>query len=136
MHHRILGLGSTLGFLFATYAAGWLCDANEVGFVAGKPDALKHAFEALLMASIFSFGVLFFLVWPQTLLASWMVRRFHFRRFFPFSLFFGISSTVLCVLDFSFFDLHRLLAYLVGTAYLLVCCSILWWISFRHEPVA
>jgi hypothetical protein len=136
MRHRILGLGSTLAFLFVGYAAGWLSDPNEIDFVAGRPDALKRALEALTIASSFVFGVLFLVVWPQTLLASWMVRRFHFRRFFPFALFFGISSAAVCVLDFTVIDLHRLLAYSVGTAYLLVSCSILWWISYTHEPAA
>jgi hypothetical protein len=90
----------------------------------------------LTMASIFNFGVLFLIVWPQTLLASWIVRRFHFHSLFPFVFFLVISSAIVCIIDFAVIDLHRLLVYSVGTAYLLVSCSILWRISFRHEPAA
>jgi hypothetical protein len=136
MRRYILGLGSTLAFLFVGYAVGWLSDPNEIDFVVGKPDALKHAFEALTIASIFVISVLFLIVWPQALLARWILRRFHFRRFFPLALFFGISSAFVCIFDFTFIYLHRFLAYLIGTAYLVVSCSILWSISFRYEPVA
>ena len=133
MRRRILGLSSTLAFLFVGYAACWLSDPNEIRFVAGKPDALKRTIEALALASVFAIGVLFLVVWPQTLLASWLVRRFHFPNFFPYALFFGVSSAVVCAFAFAVFDLHRLLASSVGTAYLLLSCSILWRLSFRNE---
>ena len=136
MHHRILGLSSTLAFLFVGYAAAWLSDPFEISFIAGKPDALKRAFLALALSLIFTFGVLFLLVWPQTLLAGWLVRRFRIHRLFPFLLFFAISSFAVCVLVFSTCSSQQFLAYLVGTGYLLISCSILWLISFRYEPVA
>jgi hypothetical protein len=136
MHHRILGLSSTLAFLFVGYAVAWFSDPFSVSFVVGKPDAVKHAIEALMMASIFTFGVLFLLVWPQTLFVSWTMRRFRFHRTFPFAFFFGVSSIVVGILDFWAGDKNLLIAYLIGTGYLLVSCSILWLISFRHEPVA
>ena len=136
MHHRILGLSSTLAFLFVGYAAAWLSDPFEISFIADKPDALKRVFLAMALALIFTFGVLILVVWPQTLLAGWLVRRFRVARVIPFMLFFCISSIAACILDFTVFDNERLIAYLVGTGYLLVSCSILWWISFRHEPVA
>jgi hypothetical protein len=135
MHHRILGLSSTLAFLFASYAVAWLSD-NDVSVVFSKPDAMKLNLEALLIASIFTFGVLFLIVWPQTLLASWIVRRFHPPRFFPFALFFVISSIVVGV--FIFLDClcgHWILKWLLLASYLFVPCSILWWISFRHRRV-
>jgi hypothetical protein len=136
MRHRILGLSCTLAFLFVGYAAAWLSDPNEISFVAGKPDAAIRVFEALALASIFALSVLFILVWPQTLLASWMVRRFRFHRLFPYAFFFGISSIAVCVVVFLTCYSEQFSAYLVGTGYLLVSCSILWWISFRHKPVA
>ena len=136
MHHRILGLGSTLAFLFVGYAAGWLSDPNEISFVADKPNTVELIFRALVVASVFTLSVLFILVWPQTLLASWIVRRFEAHRLVPFGLFFGISSVAVCIVDFTIFDNERLIAYLVCTGYLLVACSILWLISFRRRPVA
>ena len=104
MRHRILGFCSTLAFLFVGYAAAWLSDPNEISFVAGKPDAMRRALEALALASIFTFGVLFLVVWPQTLLAGWLVRRFRVARVIPFALFFGISSIAVCILDFTVFE--------------------------------
>jgi hypothetical protein len=100
MRHHILGLGSTLSFLFVGYAAAWLSDPYEIEFIASKPDAVKRAFLALALASMFTLGVLFLVVWPQTLLASWIVRRFHFHSFFPFVLFlpYPVPSFVFLIL--------------------------------------
>jgi hypothetical protein len=135
MRHPILGLGCTLAFLFVGYAAGWFSDSNEIEFLAmGDPGAAKRAFEALTLASYFALGVLFFVVWPQALLASWLVRRFRLHRFFPLAFFFGVCSILVGILDFVLVDSHRLTAILAGTAYLFVSCFILWWISFRHKP--
>jgi hypothetical protein len=133
MHRPISGFCCTLAFLFAGYAGAWFSDPNEIRFLARNPDAAGLAFEALTLAFFFSVTVLLFVVWPQTLLANWLVRRFRFHRFFPIPFFFGICSIVVCVLDFTAVDHHRLLAYLIGTAYLFASCFILWWISFRQS---
>ena len=137
MHHRILGLSSTLAFLFVAYAVAWFSDPSEISFVAGKPDSVKRAFEALALASIFTLSVLFIIVWPQTLLASWIVRRFRAPRFVPFALFLVVSNIIV----WAFIFMEGLygdwfLRYLMFVAYFFVPCLILWRISFRHEPVA
>jgi hypothetical protein len=131
MRHPISGICFTLAFLFLGYAGAWFSDPNEIRFLARNPDAAGLALEALTLAFFFSVAVLLFIVWPQTLIASWLVRRFRFHRFFPFPFFFGICSTIVCILDFAVVDNHRLLAYFIGTAYLFASCFILWWISFR-----
>ena len=136
MRNRILGFFSTLAFLFAGYAVAWLVDRHGVGSITSRPDSFVFALQVFALALIFTVSVLFVIVWPQTLLAGWLVRRFHIHRLFPFLLFFGISSIAVCILVFSTCSSKQFLAYLVGTGYLLVSCSILWWISFRHEPVA
>jgi hypothetical protein len=136
MRHRILGFFSTLAFLFAGCAVAWLIDRHGVGSITSRPDSFVFALQVLALALIFTLSVLFVIVWPQTLIAGWLVRRFRVHRLFPFLLFFSISSLAVCILDFMLFDKDRLTAYLAGTAYLLVSCSILWLISFRYEPVA
>jgi hypothetical protein len=136
MRRRILGLCSTLAFLFVGYGIAWFSDPFEIEFIAGKPDALKRAFLAFVLASIFTLGVLFLVVWPQTLLASWMVKRFRFHHLFPFVLFFGISSILVCCVVLLTCCSRQFLAYSIGTTYLLASCCILWRISFSHEPVA
>ncbi len=99
-------------------------------------NSILFALQVLTLALIFTVSILFVIVWPQTLLAGWLVRRFRVHRLFPFLLFFTISSIAVCILDFTVFDNERLIAYLLGTGYLLVSCSILWLISLRYEPVA
>jgi hypothetical protein len=136
MRNRILGFFSTLAFLFAGYAVAWLVDRHGVGSITSRPDSFVFALQVLALASIFTVSILFVIVWPQTLLAGWLVRRFRVNRVFPFLLFFAISSIAVCILDFTVIDDERLIAYLVGTSYLFVSCSILWLISFRYEPVA
>lgn len=131
MHHRILGFSSTLAFLFVGYAVAWLVDRHGIGSITSRPDSFMFALQVLSLALIFTLSVLFIIVWPQTLLAGWLVKRFRTHRLFPFLLFFGISSIAVCILLFSTCCGERLLAYLAGTGYLLISCSILWWTSFR-----
>ncbi|HEV2453000.1 MAG TPA: hypothetical protein VGY98_01985 [Verrucomicrobiae bacterium] len=134
MRNRVLGLVCTLTFLFVGYAVAWFSDPNEIAYLASNPDAAQHIFEALEVACVFALCVLFLIVWPQAWVANWLVERFRFRRFFLLAFFFGMSSLVVCVLDFAAVDNHRLIAWLVGTFYLLASCFILWWISFRRKP--
>jgi len=137
MRNPILGLSCTLVFLFAGYAVCWFSDTNEIDFLAaGNPGTTRRAFEALTLGSYFAFGILFFVVWPQTLLANLLVRRFRYHQFFPLAFFFGVCSILVCILDFTVVGSHRLTTYLVGTGYLFISCFILWWISFRYRPAA
>jgi hypothetical protein len=133
MRHRILGLGSTLAFLFIVYAVLWLFDPNEISYVAGKPDSVERIFKALTLALIFTSSVLFILVWPQTLLACWIVKRFQVHHLLPFALFFVLSSIVVCIIVFLACSSERFLPYLAGMSYLFVACSILWRISFGAD---
>src|SRR5437879_5930398 len=133
MHRRILGFSCTLAVLFFGYSIGWLIDRHGLISIASRPDSLLFALQVLALALIFTSSVLFVVVWPQTMLASWVVRRFHVHRFFPFVIFFGMSSIVVCLLIFFTSGSERLLKYLLGTAYLVVPCSVLWGISFRQQ---
>ena len=135
MRKPIRGFTCTWAVLFAGYIIAGLCDPYGFLTIPDKPDAISLAIGVFVIAIVFSVGVLFIIVWPQILLVGWIVRRFHAPRFYPFALFFCISSIVVGILDFWAGDKNLLIAYLIGTGYLLVSCSILWLISFRHEPV-
>ncbi|HEX3627543.1 MAG TPA: hypothetical protein VH280_19220 [Verrucomicrobiae bacterium] len=132
MRNPILGFSSALAFLFVGYAGAWFGNPDEIQFLSRTPDAFGHAFEALILAAFFAAAIMVIIVWPQTSLASWLVRRFRLHRFFPFPFFFVICSIVVCILDFTVIRNHRLIMYLIGTSYLFVSCLIFWWISFRH----
>jgi hypothetical protein len=134
MRHPILGFGCALAFLFLGYAAAWFSDPNELEAIARNPGAVGLAFEALVLAFFFAVAVLLFVVWPQALLASWLLRRFRLHRALAFVFFFVVCSVIVCMIDFTVVDRHKWIAYFVGTGYLFIPCSILWWISFRHKP--
>lgn len=131
MRNPILGFCSALAFLFVGYAGAWFGNPNEIRFLADNPDPVGHAFESLTLAAVFAAAIMVFIVWPQTSLASWLLRRFRFHRFFPFPFFFVNCSIVVCILDLVAVNSHRLIAYWIGTGYLFVSCLIFWWISFR-----
>ena len=135
MQKRIQGFTCTLEVLFVGYVIAGLFDPNGIRSIAGKPDSVVLILEALALALIFTLGVLFVIVWPQTLLASWVVRRFRVPRFLPFALFFALSSIIVGIFMFLNNRDDWLLKYLMLSVYLFVPCSILWGISFRHEPV-
>src|SRR5579859_3932135 len=84
MRHRILGFSCTLIVLFIGYVVAWLIDRHGVGSITSRPDSFAFALQVLALASLFTLSVLFVVVWPQTLLAGWVVRRFHVPRFLPF----------------------------------------------------
>jgi len=136
MQKRIRGFTCTLAVLFVGYVITGLFDPNGIRSIAGKPNGLVLIFEALALALVFTLGVLFVIVWPQTLLASWVVRHFRVPRFLPFAVFFTLSSIIVGIFIFLNNRDDWLLKYLMLIVYLFVPCSTLWWISFRHEPVA
>jgi hypothetical protein len=133
MQKRIRGFTCTLTVLFVGYVIAGSFDPNGIRSIAGKPDGLVLILEALALALVLALGVLFVIVWPQTLLASWVVRRFRVPRFLPFALFFTLSSIIVSV----FIILNNrddwLLKYLMLIVYLVVPCAALWRISFRHD---
>jgi hypothetical protein len=136
MHRRILGFSCALAVLFVGYAIGWLIDRHGISSITSRPDSFVFALQVLTLALIFKLSVLFIVVWPQTMLANWIVRRFRVRRFFLLAFFFGVSSIAACLLIFLNNHDDWFLKYLLLVAYLLAPCSILWRISFRYEPVA
>jgi len=136
MHKLIKGFTCTLAVLFIGYVIAELFDPNGIRSIAGKPDGLMLILEALALALIFTLSVLFVIVLPQTLLASWMVRRFYVPRFLPFALFFILSSIIVGVFIFLNNRDNWFLKYLMLIVYLFVSCSTLWRISFRHELAA
>ena len=133
MQKRIQGFTVTFALLFVGYAVAGLIDPNGIRKIAHKPD-WPLVFEALVLALTFALVVLFVIVWPQTLLASWVVRHFRVSRLLPFALFFALSSMLVGIFIFLNNRDDWLSKYLLLTAYLFVPCSTLWWISFRHEP--
>jgi len=137
MHKPFRGFTCTLAVLFVSYVIFGFCSPDGFRNIAGKPHASVLIVEASVIALVFPFVVLFVIVWPQTLFANWLVRRFRFHSFLPYALFFAVSSII--VGPFIFLDClcgHWVLKWLVLATFLFVPCSILWLISFRHEPVA
>jgi hypothetical protein len=137
MRKPIKGFTCTWAVLFAGYIIAGLSDPDGFRTIPGKPDAMSLAIGALVIALAFSIGVLFVIVWPQTLFVSWIVRRFHAPRFFPFALLYVISCVIVGI--FICLDClcgHWVLKWLILATCLFVPCFTLWLISFRHEPVA
>jgi len=136
MHRRVLGFGSTLAFLFVGYAIAWVIDRHGVHSILRIPDSVVFTLQAVTLALVFTSIVLFVIIWPQTLIASWAVRRFSVHRFVPYLIFFGMSSIAVSLSLFLGSGAGKLVVYLWGMVYLLIPCSVLWQISFKNRETA
>ncbi len=136
MQRRIRGFACTLGVLLFGYVIAGLFDPNGIPSVAAKPNNSVLLLQALALALIFTVVVLLIIVWPQAVLASWVVRHFRVPRFLPFALFFAVSSVIVGVFIILSNRDDWLLKYVMLMTYLVASCSTLWWVSFSHERVA
>jgi len=119
----------TLAVLLAISVIGGFCVQDGFRDFGDTPE--QGMVRVLPVLFILDVVVLFVIVWPLTLLASWFVRRLHVARVVPFALFFALAGVIVCV---CVNNGNALMNDLMAFALIFVPCSTLWCISFRHEP--
>jgi hypothetical protein len=130
MRRPLSGSAWTLAALVGISVIAGFC--VRAGFSDFGDTPVQGMIRILPFLFILDLLVLIAIVWPQALLASWLVRRFHAARVVPFALFFALAGAVVGVcLDRK---VNLALNYVMAFALVFVPCSTLWCISFEHEP--
>jgi hypothetical protein len=135
MRNRFRGFTCALAALVVIYIGGWVSD---MGGLRGIMDDDSYPFCIIIVpvvAAIFSSIILFTIILPQALLARLVVRRLCGHQAVPFIVFLGVSSVLIAPIARWHSNGRPFFSLVLGVVYLLAGCSVLWWISFRHEHV-
>ncbi len=128
MQRPLTGFAWALAVVLVISVIGGFCTD---GFSDFGDTPVEGMVRVLPFDLIFGPVLLFAIVWPQTILASWLVRRFQVARPIPFALFLAVAGVAVAICGDH--RVNSLLGDLMAVALVFVPCCTLWCISFQHD---